>query len=173
MKKLLLVSGPDRVGKSTLCSSLSANPKHFAAPSGCEDSIYEMYYRELRELPEGISVFDRGWVCSYILEDFRRHCGNHLYDVMQLEIDILDLGIEVLHIGLVRPWHFSARLHLEEIRADFPELAEWRHRDILIERRNEHFFYIEKMKEFYTQVSLFPHVLLEDNTNLQLITQWL
>lgn len=177
LNKLLIVSGADRVGKSTFCKSFrNAEVCHFGIPSSSDSHVFGMYLRKLKDSKSNL-IFDRSWVCGYILEDFRRHSTNHILELTELEIQIHDLGWDVFHIGILRPWYWSAPKHLEEIRELYPDVAPWRQRDLLTERRLEHQFYQGQLQEYYTNVSLFPSIVVTTDQQInrarQNIQRWL
>ena len=134
-KSLWLIAGPDRVGKTTYCKTLKRPVYHFGPPNPTIKNIYSSYRAALEEQPAEVQIcFDRGWVCSYILDTFRRHAGNHAAEITQLEIDLFDQGWEVEHIGITREWSWSAPLHLKELRELYPRYAAWKIRDLFIEK---------------------------------------
>ena len=74
---LLVVSGPDRVGKSTLIGEIadvlgSENCViyHHGSPDPCGTDVFAKYRERGRiQTPERKHIiFDRGWPCTYILE---------------------------------------------------------------------------------------------------------
>ena len=165
--KLYIISGADRVGKSTfswkLASALPYRAKivHFSEPdrSPNNPSLFHRYKdtvsQELGKDTEAL-IFDRSYVCGYILERFRENNHAHLDQLVELEIWLNDNLEEVNHVGIVKPWSFASIHHLKELRQGEP-LAPWALTDALISRMNEHRFYYQELFEFYDHITMFPH----------------
>ena len=66
----------------------------------------------------------------------------------------------VIHLAQFRPWHWSAPLHVEELREENPDAAEWFIRDEYISRMQEHDLYSQQLIDFYERVTMFPNVQL-------------
>lgn len=165
---LILIGGPDRVGKSTLAaelSELSGIPvNHHTAPNPKDQSIFSVYKREASA--GGDQIWDRSYLCAYILERHRKGNHDHISDVVDLEMILKDQH-SVIHVGVSRPWHWSAPLHIEELKGEFPEARPWFMRDLLMARQNEHHFYTEEMVNFYQYVTMFPSFMVEPTWNAQ------
>lgn len=167
MRKLVIFSGGDRVGKSTLISGAESALKnncstfHHSAPPQDQVNIFDMYREHVEEWLETGNewcLFDRAYPCSFILEDHRRRNHGHLDDVIDLELEWLgDDRFDVIHVAIERPWNWSAKHHLIELKEMFPEAAPWFIRDEYVARMKEHKHYYERLYEFYTNVSAFPH----------------
>jgi len=166
---LIVVSGPDRVGKSTLISRLydhlegDAFVSHHGAPPQNQENIFDFYREDIakwRASEKSYAIFDRAWPCSYILEQHRRRNAGHFEDVVDFEIWLNDEVGAVVHLSQFRPWHWSAPLHIEELREENPTAANWFLRDELIARMAEHKYYTEQLINFYEDVTLFPNVQL-------------
>lgn len=167
---LIIVSGPDRVGKSTLIKSIAeelgeANTytAHHGPPPTNKESIFDVYrdtIQDWRRSKKPYAVFDRAYPCSYILEQHRRRNAGHFEDVIDFEIELSEAVPAVVHLGVFRPWHWSAPLHMEEIRAENPEASLWYLRDEYIARMQEHQIYTEQLINFYENISMFPNVQL-------------
>ncbi len=159
---LILLGGPARVGKSTLASTLSALTnfpvKHHNAPEVRDDSIFDVYRRNLEE--GGDQIWDRSYLCAFILERYRKRNHDHLVEIMDLELEISKKH-EVIHVGVTKPWHWSAPLHWEELNKRHYQPAHWATRDAFMARQNEHHFYIEEMENFYRYVTMFPSFIVE------------
>ncbi len=172
---LIVVSGPDRVGKSTLIKQMSdalggqAFVTHHSAPPQDQKNIFDFYkedilrWQNMRDKP--IAIFDRAWPCSYILEQHRRRNAGHFEDVIDFEIWLSDTVGAVVHLAQFRPWHWSAGLHIEEIREEFPKAAPWYIRDELIARMQEHEVYTQQLQTFYENVTMFPNVQLTETAS--------
>jgi hypothetical protein len=168
---LIVVSGPDRVGKSTLIKQMSdtvggkAFVAHHSAPPNNQLNIFDFYKADIRRWKQNqhnqpIAIFDRAWPCSYILEQHRRRNAGHFEDVIDFEMWLNDEVGAVCHLAQFRPWHWSAGLHIEEIREENPKAATWFIRDELIARMQEHQIYTEQLQTFYENVTMFPNVQL-------------
>lgn len=164
---LIVVSGPDRVGKSTLISQMAKElgndvmVLHHGAPPSDQSNIFDFYRQDIEKWKASgkqVAIFDRAWPCSFILEQHRRRNAGHFEDVIDLEIEINDMGIGVVHVGQFRPWHWSAPLHIEELREEFPDAAPWYIRDEYNARMQEHKIYTEQLINFYEDVTMFPNV---------------
>ncbi len=168
---LIVVSGPDRVGKSTLISEMrkcvegGAFVAHHSAPPRDQKNIFDFYKDDIsrwmdKDDKEPLAIFDRAWPCSYILEQHRRRNAGHFEDVVDFEIWLADNVGAVVHLAQFRPWHWSAGLHIEEVREEFPDAEDWYIRDELITRMQEHKVYTEQLQQFYEDVTIFPNVQL-------------
>lgn len=165
MKTLYIVSGADRVGKSTFCKKLQeasgGSLYHFSEPDTSPEitSIFSRYLDVLKmDENKRAVIFDRSYVCGYILERFRENNHNHIGDLVKLELQIPSFVERVLHVGLVRPWYEVALRHKEELDNGVP-LAPWALSNKMIARMNEHRFYYEELLDFYNHVTMFPHVI--------------
>ena len=167
MTMLIIVSGPDRVGKSTLIESMVQElgtsdtfVTHHGPPPDYNENIFDMYRETIcdwKESGKEFAIFDRAYPCSYILEQHRRHNAGHFEDIIDLEIETAAAVDSVVHIGVFRPWHWSAPLHLEEIRAETPGAALWYIRDQYISRMQEHEIYTQQLLNFYENITMFPN----------------
>ncbi|NDB65782.1 MAG: hypothetical protein EB168_08965 [Euryarchaeota archaeon] len=166
---LIVVSGPDRVGKSTLIAQMAEAAKvktfvsHHSAPPSNQDNIFDFYREDVikwRASGAPLAIFDRAWPCSYILEQHRRRNAGHFEDLVDLEIWLNDEVGAVVHLAQLRPWHWSAPLHIEELREEFPDASPWFIRDELVARMQEHKTYSEELMSFYDDVTMFPSVCL-------------
>ena len=172
---LIIVSGPDRVGKSTLIAKLvdvlgadNCMEMHHGAPPRNQDSIFDFYKEDiLRWVNQSKEhcIFDRAWTCSYLLEQYRRNNLGHLEDLIDLELWVNDVVADgVVHIGQFRPWHWSAPLHVEELREEAKhEDGGWYMRDQYITRMQEHEAYQTQLIDFYERVTMFPNVQLTNS----------
>ena len=115
---LLVVSGPDRVGKSTLIGEIvdvlgteNCAVYHHGAPDPRGADVFAKYREEVGFTAEKKHIiFDRGWPCTYILEQIRKRNSGHFDALVDLEIwmnEVVESG--VLHVGQLRPWHWSAQ----------------------------------------------------------------
>lgn len=166
-RKLVIFSGADRVGKSSLInitrealSEHGCEVYHHSAPPSQQANIFDMYREHLEEWLSGTSewcLFDRSYPCSFILEDHRRRNHGHMDDVVDLELEWLaDDRFEVVHVSVERPWCWSAKHHLIELRELFPEASPWFIRDEYVARMKEHKHYYERLYDFYDNVTAFP-----------------
>ena len=151
---LIVVSGPDRVGKSTLIKKMadelgdSCAVIHHGPPPSDQKNIFDFYRDDILGLLDKPNfkhaIFDRAWPCSFILEQHRRRNAGHFEDLIDLELWVNDmLDGAVVHLAQFRPWHWSAPLHVEELREEYPTSANWYIRDEYISRMQEHRIYTE------------------------------
>ena len=168
---LLVVSGPDRVGKSTLIREIqdslghdNCTVYHHSEPDQRAPDVFSTYREEVGASPFGQHIiFDRGWPCTFILEQLRKRNSGHFDQLIELEMWMHENEPEgVIHIAQLRPWHWSAPLHIEELRNDGPHLTEWVIRDKYVERMQEHKQYTEQLINFYEDVTMFPNVTLTE-----------
>ena len=152
MKQLIIISGADRVGKSTLALSMEkagfSTVCHHGPPptdrplfSDLRDEIKVWMESDLQQL-----IWDRSYVCSYCL------CQPNVTNaILQFEWDHRDFNI--LHIGVTAPWQTVARRHISEIQESGIG-------DPIVEystRMEEHEVYQERLRYFYKHVTMFPH----------------
>ena len=159
---LILLGGPDRVGKSTLAETISTHLnfsiRHHSEPNPGSASIFDNYLTEARE---GINqIWDRSYLCAFILERQRKRTHDHLTEILDLELEISKLH-DVIHVGVTRPWNWVAPLHVEEIEKEFKDSQSWYQRDMLMARQEEHHFYTSEMDSFYRYVTMFPSFMVE------------
>ncbi len=172
---LIIVSGPDRVGKSTLISQMSnvldgdVCVMHHSAPPQDQPSIFDFYREDIIEWLNSEKrhcIFDRAWPCSYILEQFRRNNLGHMEDLIDLELWVNETVSDgVVHLAQFRPWHWSAPLHVEELQEEIPDVSSWYLRDQYITRMQEHKVYTEQLMDFYEDITMFPNVQLTETVN--------
>ena len=169
---LIVVSGPDRVGKSTLIGNMVQEfdgevfVSHHGAPPRDQDNIFDFYKRDVEAFVKSdakLALFDRAWPCSYILEQHRCRNAGHFEDLIDFEIWLNDEVGGVCHLAQLRPWHWSAPLYIEELREEFPDAAEWFIRDEYVARMQEHKHYTQELLNFYEDVSMFPNVVLTES----------
>ena len=170
---LIVVSGPDRVGKSTIISQMAevldgdAFVMHHGAPPNNQENIFDFYRKDIADWQESgkqVAIFDRAWPCSYILEQHRRRNAGHFEDLLDFEIWLNDEIGAVVHLAQLRPWHWSAPLHIEELREEFPDAAPWFIRDEYVARMQEHKHYTQELMNFYEDVTMFPNLILTETT---------
>jgi len=171
---LIVVSGPDRVGKSTLISQMSevldgdAFVMHHGAPPTNQENIFDFYRKDIADWKASgkqVAIFDRAWPCSFILEQHRRRNAGHFEDLIDFEIWLNDEVGAVCHLAQLRPWHWSAPLHIEELREENPDVSSWFIRDEYVARMSEHKHYTEELLNFYEDVSMFPNVVLTESVS--------
>lgn len=166
---LIIVSGPDRVGKSTLIDAMAKEldgdcyVAHHGPPPTVNENIFDMYrdtIQDWRWSGSSYAIFDRAYPCSYILEQHRRRNAGHFEDVIDFEIELADQVENVVHLAVFRPWHWSAPLHVKELRELFPDASPWFIRDEYIARMQEHELYTQQLLNFYENITMFPNVQL-------------
>jgi len=177
---LIIVSGPDRVGKSTLISKMAQElmgdcyVAHHGPPPNNQERIFDFFRDDIAKWKDSgktCGIFDRAYPCSYILEQHRRRNAGHFEEVIDLEIEISETtGGSAVHLGVFRPWHWSASLHLEEVRAENPDASRWFIRDEYIARMQEHQLYTEQILNFYENITMFPSVqLMNENISARAV----
>jgi ABC-type cobalamin/Fe3+-siderophores transport system ATPase subunit len=170
---LIIVSGPDRVGKSTLIKRMAdvigshnVEVVHHGPPPQDQENIFDFYRKDVEKWAESgkeLAIFDRAWPCSYILEQHRRRNAGHFEDVIDFEIWLNDLiDAPVVHLAQFRPWCWSAPLHIEELKEE--GFKGWMLRDEYIARMQEHRVYTEQLQTFYEDITMFPNVQLTQST---------
>jgi len=167
-RKLVIVSGVDRSGKSTLVKRLqeylgdeNCISFHHGAPPYLSDEIFDFYRFNIQEwVASGKEwcLFDRSWACSYCLDDFRRHNHGSLNEMTDIELELLQCDFKVIHVGIEKPWSWSAPHHLVELKELFPDAPPWKIRDEYVARMKEHRVYQERLGEFYEHFTAFPHL---------------
>ena len=170
---LIIVSGPDRVGKSTLIKRLHDQVdgdcfiSHHGPPPHDQGCIFDFYKDDVlqwQKEEQTYAIFDRAWPCSFILEQHRRRNFGHLEDLVDLELWINDaVECPVVHLAQLRPWSWSAPLHVEELEAE--GLHGWALRDEYVARMQEHKVYTEQLQTFFEDVTMFPSVVLTESTS--------
>lgn len=175
-KELIIISGPDRVGKSTFIMELSKKVaqegknvvvEHYSEPPTYMNDIFERYRVSISQLMADkeldVLIWDRSYVCAYILERFRNNAHSYISDVVALETWLAlkeDLFVE--HIGLTMPWHSIANLHLKELQNTGKYPTEWSLANQMMSRCNEHRFYSDEMSDFFQNITMFPSVILSN-----------
>jgi hypothetical protein len=167
-RKLIIISGPDRVGKSTVCSELTeqlgeenCEVIHLAEPPLDQEDPYMINREKIQEwVASGKEwcFFDRSYPCSMVFEEHRRGNAGHLSHIVDLEIELMRCAdtFKVGHTVFQREWNWSAKHHLVEIDLLYPTAAEWAKRDKYIARMKEHELYYKQIKNFVTNVTAFP-----------------
>lgn len=173
---LIIVSGPDRVGKSTLIKAMADElgasdtyVAHHGPPPTANENIFDVYRDTIQDWKwsgKPYAIFDRAYPCSYILEQHRRRNAGHFEDVIDFEIELADAVPAVVHLGVFRPWHWSAPLHVEEVRDEHPDAALWYIRDEYIARMQEHQIYTEQLLNFYDNITMFPNARMENEEGI-------
>jgi len=181
-KKLIIVAGSDRTGKSSMIAELqgylgeeNCSVYHHGAPDRYTESIFDFYRFHIEEWVASKKewcIFDRSWVCSYCLEDFRRHNNGQLDAIADLEIELIKCedAFSTVHLGIKRPWNWSARHHVIELKEMFPDAPDWFIRDHYVSRKKEHRVYYDRLAEFYEHITAFPHVWTFGSDDLETIT---
>lgn len=169
-KKVIVFSGHDRVGKSTVIKrleqmSLSSYIKHHSAPPDNSQYIMEQMWNTVSQFSseasyEEILLIDRGWACTHIYQIMRDNSFGLIKEILELEANILTkLDIEVIHVLVKSPWNWASRNHLEELTG--MKDANWLEIDKLETRRREHKQYYELFEEFQNEITMFPTYTLE------------
>lgn len=149
--KLILLAGPDRVGKTTMAQSLATkNSKilHFQAPQSLDEDLFYKYTPLFREaiMPHDIVIADRNFYEAGFYERFRRNLRINrkveLDGILQMERNLHQLYVAPTVYLLCFNWNDT----IEQLHQD--ELAEFNiypgsylfdaHMDM---RRREHYTY--------------------------------
>ena len=171
---LFVVSGPDRVGKTTLikevCGAIDGEVfvQHHSAPPRDQENILDVYREAIDTWDlSGFdhAIFDRAWPCTFILEQLRNRNSGFLDDVIDFEMWLRQHGRNVVHIGQFRPWWWSAPHHLQEINALMGDKPQWAKRGEYMTRMQEHEQYSQQLVEFYNQITMFPSIKLYEDTS--------
>ena len=152
MKQLIILSGADRVGKSTLASKMEkagvCRVIHHGPPpadrplfSDLRDDIADWLDSDDPQM-----CWDRAYVCSYCLDQ-----PNVLDAILEFEMDHRDLDIK--HIGVWASWQEVSRRHLDEIKELGIEDTVGEYKLRLETHRN----YYDRLEKFYESVTMFPH----------------
>jgi hypothetical protein len=167
IRKLVILSGPDRVGKSTICDELkdqigegNCEIIHLSEPPLDQEDPYDINREKIGEwVASGKEwcFFDRSYPCSTVFEERRRGNAGHFGHIVELEIELMRcLEFKTCHVIIDRPWHWSAKHHLAEIDQLIPRGADWAKRDHYISRMKEHQLYYERLRDFADNVTAFP-----------------
>jgi len=172
---LIIVSGPDRVGKSTLIQDLEKSIsgevfiQHHSAPPRDQENILDIY-REAIETWDlsgfDHAIFDRAWPCTHILEQLRNRNAGFLEEVVDFEMWLKRRGVSVVHIGQFRPWHWSAPHHLTEIDTELKDKPQWVKRAEYLARMQEHEQYSQLLLDFYDRITMFPSMQLQETPDV-------
>jgi hypothetical protein len=166
-RKLVIMSGPDRVGKSTICQELkdqlgeeNCEIIHLAEPPLDQEDPYDVNREKIGEWVASEKewcFFDRSYPCSMVFEERRRGNAGHLGHIIELEIELLRcLEFKTCHVVIERAWQWSAPHHLIEIDQLRPRASDWAKRDHYISRMREHQLYYERIADFTKNVTAFP-----------------
>ena len=173
-RKLVLTSGADRVGKSTTLAAIqkylgeeNCDIIHLSEPPNNQNDPYDINREKIGDwVASGkeYCFFDRSYPCSMVYEERRRGNAGHLSHIVELEIELMDCAseFEVVHLCICKPWQWSAKHHLIEVRQLYPEAAPWFIRDQMVNRMREHKEYYEKIGEFYNNITMFPSTYFFD-----------
>ena len=167
---LLVVSGADRVGKSTLienmCKAIDGEVfvQHHSAPPRDQENILDIY-REAIDTWQlsgcDHAIFYRAWPCTHIYEQLRNKNAGFLEEVIDFEMWLTRTGTNVIHIGQFRQWFWSAPKHLFELDRELAGKPQWAKRAEYLSRMQEHEQYSEMLLDFYDRVTMFPSLQLQ------------
>ena len=151
MKQLIILSGADRVGKSTLASKMEkagvCRVIHHGPPPADRPLFSDLRddIKDWLDSDDPQMVWDRAYVCSYCLGQ-----PDVLDAILEFEWDHRDLDIK--HIGVHATWREVARRHIEEIQSqgETDPVSEYRL------RLRTHRSYYERLERFYEHVTMFP-----------------
>lgn len=173
--KLVIVSGPDRVGKTTwilnqkirllraterLDKSRVISISHFGPPDLSSNSITDLYLKDIavnnNYYGDDIVFWDRSYVCSYALEQIRRNSDSNLVKLIELELELTNIFSTVQHLVIKKSFNFVAKHHIAELRELNPGISSFFLARELVTRANEHDLYYKKVDQFLTTYSIFP-----------------
>jgi thymidylate kinase len=174
MSKIITILGPDRVGKSTLCKSISEHLHkkgfttemlHFSGPKPFHHSPIDQYILEIKPLLGSVDfiICDRGGaeVCFY--ENVRRNLTIGVDWPLKYE-DFLNANAEeVFTFLLCRDWEWSKPHHITEILEIYPECSQYWIESQLETRQNEHNLYYEYMEYYLDNFSKLLTKRIYDN----------
>jgi GTPase SAR1 family protein len=158
MSKVIIVLGADRVGKSTLISSLYSHFSkdytteclHFSGPQPHHNSPIDQYLLELERVKTSELVLcDRGGaeVCFY--EKYRRNHNIPIRWAKLFEKYLKDNFTSFQYVLLKREWAWCMSKHVSEIMALNPDCTSW-WLDLQLEvRRSEHIAYYKYMNKYF------------------------
>ena len=95
--------------------------------------------------------------------NFGKRNSGHFDQLIELEMwvnEVVEDG--VMHIAQLRPWNWSAPLHIEELKEQDPLATNWVLRDRYVERMQEHKQYTEQLMDFLEDITMFPNVTLTE-----------
>lgn len=155
---------------SELSSELGASETfiaHHGPPPQTNERIFDVYRDSLQDWKwskKKHAIFDRAYPCSYILEQHRARNAGHFEEVIDLEMEISETVDQVVHLGIFRPWYWSAPHHVQELKQENPKVSKWALRDKYVSRMFEHKIYTEQLLNFYEDVTMFPNVQLHNES---------
>ncbi len=167
---LLVVSGADRVGKSTLIENMwraideETFIQHHSAPPRDQENILDVYQEAIDTWEMSgckHAIFDRAWPCTHIYEQLRNKNAGFLEEVIDFEMNLRRRGINVVHIGQFRQWCWSAPKHLVEVDELLAGKPQWAKRAEYLSRMQEHEQYSQMLLDFYDRVTMFPSLQLQ------------
>ena len=168
-KKIITFSGPDRVGKTTLINKIASflreekkNYKvaHFSAPDHSWADPMEDIYQVIHDSSDkyDILLLDRSWICRVIYGVIRDGGYDLIPSATKIEYMLHRCFIDVIHVGVIRPWHFSAPHHITEIENLYIVSSEAYKLVQLEKARKEHHIYYEILRDYFDNYSLFPNI---------------
>lgn len=174
-KSILLVLGPDRVGKSTLINKLSEylildSKKHlvlhFDGPKPHHSTPIHQYILPINKALDMGSEWvlcDRGGaeVCFY--EKYRRNIDIDHAWTQRFEEYVETNFAWHKTILIKRDWEWCRPRHIEEINRLWPNCTDYWRNSQLNMRKAEHECYYEYMDRYFSYVSKFMPTILETN----------
>lgn len=176
---LIIVSGSDRAGKSTLiekCTKVwSQWPEekieriHFGPVPDTYPDVLGYHKKPILnwlKSDKTICFLDRSYVCLHLLGPLRHNHTGHFDLIIDYELWLKSLQIDVVHVGLIPPWSKIAQRHVSELNSEGVAYSNWRIRNQYISRMNEHSRYNRDLLRFYEEVTMFPSVAYKNPQNI-------
>ena len=164
MKTIIILSGADRVGKSTIASQLESDDcrvvHHGPPPSDrplfddLRDDIRDWLYSK-----QSVMIWDRAYVCSYALNQPK--CLGAI-----LDFELENKHLDIMHVGVERDWRVVARRHIQEINLENPGWDDISIREEYRERMETHRRYYQRLHDFYDHITMFPAYWVESAEEL-------
>ena len=154
MKTIIILSGADRVGKSTMARQLESEDCRVVhhGPPPSDRPLFDDLRDDIRDWyssSQPLMIWDRAYACSYALNQ-----PNCLGAVLDFELEFKHL--DIIHVGVERDWRAVARRHIQEISQECPEWDNISIREEYRERMDTHRRYYQRLHDFYDHITMFP-----------------
>ena len=171
MRHLILISGPDRTGKTTLANDATEKahemfPGHLVEyfHAGVPENVlapFQQYTDRLQNLPiNTVHVWDRGFICAQVYESMYGIRQITTEEVLEAERQILEVFDSFHHFVLMRPWDRVFQEHVEEIaRGEGLEGPREKVKDDLARRKMAHIRYQDAVTELSPLLQVTPEII--------------